>query len=46
MREMLNAVFHAVRNGCRWPSMPHDLPKWKTVHHYFRLVLRGAHLPR
>ena len=26
-----------MRTGCQWRYLPHDLPKWKTVHHYFRI---------
>lgn len=35
-REILNGIFYVVKNGCTWRSMPHDLPKWQTVYHYFR----------
>lgn len=37
IREILNAVFYVVKSGCDWRMLPHDLPKWKTVHHYFRI---------
>ena len=37
MREVLNAIFYVVKSGCDWRMLPHDLPKWKTVHHYFRI---------
>jgi transposase len=36
-REILNGVFYLVRGGCAWRLLPHDLPPWKTVYHYFRL---------
>lgn len=36
-RESLNAMFYALRSGCAWRLLPHDLPPWKTVYHYFRL---------
>jgi putative transposase len=36
-REILNGIFYVVRTGCQWRSLPHDLPPWKTVYHYFRL---------
>ena len=36
-REILNAIFYIVRAGCPWRMLPHDLPPWKTVYHYFRL---------
>jgi putative transposase len=35
-REILDGIFYVVKNGCTWRSLPHDLPKWKTVYHYFR----------
>jgi putative transposase len=37
LREILDAVFYIVRGGCTWRLLPHDLPPWKTVYHYFRL---------
>jgi len=36
-REILNGIFFVVKTGCTWCCLPHDLPKWKTVYHYFRL---------
>ena len=36
MREILNGIFYVLRSGCAWRSLPHDLPKWKTVYDYFR----------
>ncbi|MEQ8820758.1 MAG: IS5 family transposase [Sumerlaeia bacterium] len=35
-REIVNAILYQLRAGCPWRLLPHDLPKWKTVHHYFR----------
>jgi len=35
-REILNAVFYLLKSGCAWRLLPHDLPHWKTVYHYFR----------
>jgi transposase len=35
-REILNALFYVVRSGCSWRMLPHDLPHWKSVYHYFR----------
>jgi putative transposase len=37
LHEILNAIFYAVRSGCAWRLLTHDLPPWKTVYHYFRL---------
>lgn len=36
MREVINAIQHMVRGGYAWRLMPHDLPPWPTVHHYYR----------
>ncbi len=41
-REILNAIFYVVKNGCQWPGtrlrvLPHDFPPWKSIYHYFRL---------
>ncbi len=35
-REILNAIFYALKSGCAWRLLPHDFPPWKTVYHYFR----------
>lgn len=35
-REILNAIFYVVRGGIAWRMLPHDLPPWQTVYHYFR----------
>jgi putative transposase len=37
IREILNAMFSVLRSGGAWRRLPHDLPPWKTVYHYFRL---------
>jgi len=34
-REILNGIFYIVRSGSAWKLMPHDLPPWRTVYHYF-----------
>jgi hypothetical protein len=36
LREILNAVFYALRSGCQWRLLPHDFPLWPTVYWYFR----------
>jgi putative transposase len=37
LRELLDAIFYAVRSGCAWRLLPHAFPPWQTVYHYFRL---------
>jgi transposase len=35
-RELVNAIAYGLRAGCAWRLLPHDLPPWQTVYHYFR----------
>jgi len=35
LREVVNALFYHVREGCTWRALPHDLPPWKTVSNSF-----------
>jgi putative transposase len=37
LREILDAIFYIVRSGCAWRLLAHELPPWKTIHHYFRI---------
>lgn len=36
VREILDAIFYAVRGGCAWRLLPHDFPPWGTVYYWFR----------
>lgn len=35
-REILNALAYWLRADCAWRLLPHDLPPWQTVYHYWR----------
>ena len=35
-REIINAVFYQTRSSCPWRALPHDLPPYRIVFHYFR----------
>lgn len=35
-REVVNAIFYISRTGAPWRHLPHDLPDWQSVYHYFR----------
>ena len=35
VREILNALFYLVKNGCGWRALPHDFPPEGTVREYF-----------
>jgi transposase len=41
-REILNAIFYIVRSGSAWKLLPHDLPPWRTVYHYYWLWRRDG----
>lgn len=34
-REIVNAIFSAVRGGQGWRLLPHDFPPWQTVYGYY-----------
>ena len=36
MREVVNGIRYVNSEGCRWRSLPHDLPHWKTCCNFFR----------
>lgn len=36
LREILNAIFYLLHEGCQWRALPNDLPPWQTVSSYFR----------
>jgi transposase len=35
-REIVNAILYQARNGATWRGLPHDLPPYRIVFHYFR----------
>jgi putative transposase len=34
-REVVNAILYILHTGAQWRYMPHDLPDWQLVYHYF-----------
>lgn len=41
-REIVNAIFYALRSGCAWRLVPNDLLPWGIVYHYFWQWRRGG----
>ena len=41
-REIVNAIRYVLRTGCSWRMLPHDLPPWRIVFHYFRTWRRDG----
>lgn len=35
-REIINAIFYVLREGCTWRALPHDFSAWQTVYDSFR----------
>ena len=35
MREIVNAIFHALRGGITWRLLPKDFPPWQTIYRWF-----------
>ena len=33
--DVFNGVLYILKTGCQWDALPHDFPKYKTVHSYF-----------
>ena len=29
-------VLYVLKTGCQWRALPHEYPKWRTVHSYFQ----------
>lgn len=38
-REIMNAILYVTRSGVPWRLLPHNLPHFKTVYHYFRISI-------
>ena len=36
VRETLRALFHVLRTGAQWRSLPAEYGPWQTVYYYFR----------
>lgn len=34
-REIVNGILYLLRTGCQWRHLPHDLPPWTLVAHYY-----------
>src|SRR5690242_9494892 len=34
-RDIVNAILYLTRTGCQWRYLPHDLPPYDLVSHYF-----------
>jgi putative transposase len=45
-REVVNAILYITHTGAQWRYMPHDLPDWQSVYHYFDLWKKNGTLKR
>jgi transposase len=46
LREIVNALFYVVKNGCTWRALPHDFPPWEDVYDHFRRWRKDGTLER
>ena len=46
LREIVNALFYLVKNGCTWRALPHDFPPWEDVYDHFRRWRKDGTLER
>jgi putative transposase len=46
LREVLNALFYLLANGCGWRALPHDFPPEGTVRDYFHRWRRNGLWPQ
>jgi putative transposase len=44
--EVVNAICYLSRTGCQWRLLPHDLPPWQLVAHYYYGWLKDGTLER
>ncbi len=42
----MNAILYITHTGAQWRYMPHDLPDWQLVYHYFDLWKKDGTLKR
>ncbi|MDO8671715.1 MAG: IS5 family transposase [Dehalococcoidia bacterium] len=35
--DVWNGLNYVLKTGCQWRALPHDYPKWRTVHEYFSI---------
>jgi putative transposase len=43
-REVVNAILYITHTGAQWRYLPHDLPDWQLVYHYFDLWKKNGTL--
>jgi transposase len=41
-REIVNAILYVNRSGCPWRMLPHDMPPYRSVFHFFTLWKRDG----
>lgn len=35
--DVWNGLNYVLKTGCQWRALPHEYPKWRTVHEYFSI---------
>ena len=45
-REIVNAILYLLDTGCQWRNLPHDLPCYSSVSHYYHTWRKSGLLER
>jgi len=35
--DVWNGLNYVLKTGCQWRALPHEYPKWRTIHEYFSI---------
>jgi transposase len=35
--DVWNGLNYLLKTGCQWRAIPHEYPKWRTIHEYFSI---------
>jgi len=41
-RELVDAVWYLVDNGCKWRNLPHDFPSYTTVANFYYTAIKSG----
>lgn len=41
--KVFNGLLYVNKTACQWRALPHDYPKWRTVHQYFLIWSETRH---
>lgn len=42
LKDVIDAIFYRIKNGCAWKDLPHDFPDYRRVHDWFQRLERDG----